>query len=214
MRNNEPGISNNAANIDRQYATSPIRKPLAHSKNTLRLTIYILTLAFIVSFFSCDRIKRKGYDSVDKTKEVASDTKQKISKKAGELVDKVILKPAIDTPNTERDKKRFRDYVLTEPSNDVTNIHSYGDFFGSDYKVLIAFTCNQSTIDRIIATKKMQLTTTKDDDGLFFLDEFPWWDKDKIELLEPYKVGKENEYWKYLWYDPKTKQAFYEEFSL
>jgi hypothetical protein len=60
----------------------------------------------------------------------------------------------------------------------------------------------------------MKLTTSKDDDGLLFVDEFKWWDKDKIEVLESYKVGKESEYWQYLWYAPKTKQAFYEEFSL
>ena len=99
-------------------------------------------------------------------------------------------------------------------TSDVKNIYAYGDFLGADYKVLIAFTCDQATIDEIIAAKKMQLTTTKDDDGLFFLDEFRWWDKDKIELFEPYKFGKEAEYWEYLWYNPKTKQAFYEEYSL
>ena len=32
--------------------------------------------------------------------------------------------------------------------------------------------------------------------------------------LEPYKVGKEAEYWQYLWYDKKSKTAFYEEYSL
>ena len=187
---------------------------MRHFRQTLRLTINILTLAFVVTLFSCNRLRRKGQETVDKTKEVVSDTKQKVIKKAGELADEVILKPVIDTPNTERDKKRFREYLLTELSGDVTNIYSYGDFFGADYKILIAFACDQSTIDRIIATKKMQLTTIKDDDGLLFMDEFHWWEKDKIELLEPYKVGKEYEYWKYLWYDPKTRQAFYEEFSL
>lgn len=173
-----------------------------------------MTLAFVLTLFSCDRLKRKGHQAVDKTKEVVSDTKQKVSKKATEFIDDKILKPSIDTLNTERDKKRFREYLLTELSDDVRNINSYADFFGADYKVLIAFTCDKSTIDKIVAEKKMELTSTKDDDGLFFSEEFPWWDKDKIELLEPYKVGKEYEYWKYLWFDPKTKQAYYEEFSL
>jgi hypothetical protein len=91
---------------------------------------------------------------------------------------------------------------------------SPGDFLGIDYKVLIAFTCDKSTIDKIILTNKMKLTTSKDDDGLLFADEISWWDKNKIELLEPYKVGKEGEFWQYLWYDTKTKQAFYEEYSL
>ena len=85
---------------------------------------------------------------------------------------------------------------------------------GIDYKVLIAFTCDKSTIDKIIAGKNMQLSTTEHDSGLFFLDQFNWWDKDKVEFLQPYKVGKDAEYWQYLWYDPKSKQACYEEFSL
>jgi hypothetical protein len=163
---------------------------------------------------SCDRLKRKGHDTFDKTKEVVSETKQKINRKASDFLDSVILKPSVDTPNTERDKRCFREYLLTEIPEDVKMIYSYGDFFGADYKVLISFTCNPSTIDKIVASKKMDLTTKKDDGGLNFMAEFPWWDKEKIRLLKPYKVGKEYEYWKYLWFDPKTKQAYYEEFSL
>ena len=185
-----------------------------HFKSTLRYSKNILTLAFILTLFSCDRIKRKGDAVVDKTKQAASQTKQKISDKKNQLIDKVF--PTYDNgkADTESNKKRFKEHLQVDLTSDVKNIYAYGDFLGADYKVLIAFTCDQSTVDKIIAAKKMQLTTSKDDDGLFFLDEFKWWDKDKIELLEPYKVGKEAEYWQYLWYDPKTRQAFYEEFSL
>lgn len=173
-----------------------------------------MTLAFILTLFSCDRIKSKGDAVVDKTKQAASETKQKISDKANNLGDKVF--PTYDNgkADTENNKKRFKEHLQIDLTSDIRNIYAYGDFLGADYKVLIAFTCDQATIDKVIAVKKMQLTTSKDDDGLFFLDEFKWWDKDKIELLEPYKVGKEAEYWQYLWYDPKTRQAFYEEYSL
>ena len=99
-------------------------------------------------------------------------------------------------------------------TSDIKNIYAFGDFLGADYKVLIAFTCDQETIDKIIFTKKMQLTALKDDDGLLFSDTFSWWDKDNIRTLKPYKAGKEAEYWQYLWYDPKARRAFYEEFSL
>ena len=180
----------------------------------MRLTINILMLTFLVMFSSCGKLKRKGNDTLDKTKEIVSNTKQKIHRKASEFIDSVILKPSVDTPNTGRDKKCFREYLLAEIPEDVKNINTYEDYFGADYKVLIAFTCNQSTIDKIVASKKMGLTTKEDDNGLNFMAEFPWWDKGKIQSLKPYKVGKEYEYWKYLWFDPKTKQVYYEEYSL
>jgi hypothetical protein len=163
-----------------------------HFKQTLRLSNYILTITITLTLFSCDRLKRKGH----------------------EVVDKVF--PTYDNgkPDTENNRKRFKEHLQVDLTDDVKNIYAYGDFLGIDYKVLIAFTCSQATIDKIIAVKKMHLTTTKDDDGLFFLDEFQWWDKNKIELLEPYKVGKDGEYWEYLWYDKKNKNAYYEEYSL
>lgn len=187
---------------------------LRHFKSTLHYSKNILTLAFILTLFSCDRIKRKGDAVVDKTKQAASETKQKIRDKANPLVDKVF--PTYDNgkADTENNKKRFKEHLQVDLTSDVKSIFTYGDFLGADYKVLIAFTCDQSTVNKIIAAKKMQLTTSKDDDGLRFLDEFKWWDKDKIELLQPYKVGKETENWQYLWYDSTTKQAFYEEYSL
>lgn len=191
-----------------------LQNVVRHFNSTLRYSKNILTLALLLTLFSCDRIKRKGDAVVDKTKQAASETKQKISDKGNNLVDEVL--PTYDNgkPDTENNKKRFKEHLQVDLTSDVKNIYAYGDFLGADYKVLIGFTCYQTTIDKIIAAKKMQLTTSKDDDGLFFLDEFKWWDKDKIELLEPFKVGKEAEYCQYLWYDPKTRQAFYEEYSL
>jgi len=180
----------------------------------LRYSSNILTLVLLLTFFSCDRIKRKGDTIVDKTKQAASETKQKISDKANKLVDKVFPTDDNGKADTENNKKRFKEHLQVDLTSDVKDIYSYSDFLGADYKVLIAFTCDQTTADKIVVTKKMKLTTSKDDDGLIFLEEFKWWDKDKIELLEPYKVGKEQEYWQYLWYDSKTKKAFYEEFSL
>ena len=181
---------------------------------TLRLTNYISTIALLATLFSCDRLKRKGHEVVDKTHEKVSKTKQKISNKKDQLVDKFL--PTYDNgkPDTENNKKRFKEHLQIDLTDDVKNIYAYGDFSGADYKVLISFTCDKTTVDKIIAAKKMQLESSKDDDGLFFLDEFKWWNRDKIELLEPYKVGKEYEYWQYLWYDRKSKTAYYEEFSL
>lgn len=174
----------------------------------------MLTLAFTLTLFSCDRIKDKSNAAVDKTKQAVSQSKQKIRDKKNQLIDQAFPVYDNNKQDTENNKKRFGEHLQVDLTPDVKNIYAYGDFLGADYKVLIAFTCNQSTIDKIMATKKMQLTTAKNDNGLFFIDEFKWWNKDKINKLVPYKSGKEEVYWEYLWYDAKTNQAFYEAYSL
>lgn len=151
---------------------------------------------------------------MDKTQEKIGETKQKIINKKNQLVDNVF--PTYDNgkPDTENNKKRFEEHLQVELTSDVNNIYAYGDFLGADYKVLISFNCDTSTINKIAKAKEMRLSTKDNDEGLFFSAEFPWWDKEIISKIKPYKVGKEYEYWQYLWYDKKTKTAYYEEFSL
>ena len=161
--------------------------------------LFILSLTFL----SCDRVKQKGHNVVKSTKEIAANQ-----------VDKAFPSYNAGSPDTKHNKKRFEEHLQVKQTPDVSNIYAYGDFIGADYKVLIAFSCDSSTIRNIIQRKGMKPTEAKDDDGLFFSGEFEWWNKDQIEILEPYKVGKEGEWWQYLWYNPKTKQAWYEEFSL
>lgn len=172
-----------------------------------------MILTLLLTLHACDSVKNKVNKVSENTKEVVSEAKQKISDKKDQLVDKVFPSYDSDKPDTRNNKKRFKDHLQVDPTSDVKDIYSYGDFLGIDYKVLIAFSCDQITIDKIVATKKMK-RSTQDDNGLLFLDEFKWWNKDSIKMPEPYKVGKDAEYWEYLWYDPKSKQAFYEEYSL
>lgn len=173
-----------------------------------------MTIAFILTLLSCDRIKRKGDAVIGKTKQTVSKTRQKISDKKNQLVDKVF--PTYDNwkADTENNKRRFKEHLQVDPTQDVKNIYAYGDFMGIDYKVLIAFKCDTATINKIVGIKKMTLSKEAYDDGLSFGAEFPWWDKKAIEKIKPYKVGKEYEYWEYLWYDHRNKVAYYEEFSL
>jgi hypothetical protein len=170
----------------------------------------ILILAFGILLFSCDRVKRKGRQLSDKASKEIDQAKQKISDKKDKLF------PAYDSgkPDTESNRKRFKEHLQVAVSEDVKDIYTYGDFLGVDYKVLIAFTCDTSTIARIVQAQGLELSQQDMDTGLFFLDELPWWDKKIIENIRPYKQGKEYEYWKYLWYDVKNKKAYYEEFSL
>jgi hypothetical protein len=173
----------------------------------------ILTIATLLALLSCDRLQSKGDSIIGKTRETVASTKKKIRAKKQVLVDKVF--PIYDCyqADTDNNRKRFKEHLQVDASNDVKSIYTYGDFFGIDYKILVAFIADKATIDSIISIKKMQLTTEKGG-GLFFSWDLVWWDKDQIELLRPYKVGLEGEYWEYLWYDPKTNRAFYQEFSL
>jgi hypothetical protein len=173
----------------------------------------ILLLFFAVSILSaCGKLRQKRDSIFSETKKSVNDARRKIAEKKEQLSDKIF--PGYDgMPDTESNKKRFKEHLQVALTEDVKNIRAFGDFIGVDYKVLMAFTCDSSTIRKIISVKKMQLSV-KGDPGLGFLDEFDWWDKEKMKLLVPYKKGTEAEYWEYLWYDPKTRQAYYEEYSM
>lgn len=187
---------------------------MSHLNKPCEIHKKLLTLSFLLTILSCHRIETKGDKVINTTKETIAESRQKFSIQKDQLIDKFF--PSYDSyqPDTKNNRKRFTKHLQVDLTEDIKNIYAHGDFLGADYKVLIAFTCDQPTVDKIVAIKKMQLTKSKDDDGLFFLDELEWWDKKKIELLQPYKVGKKAEYWQYLWFDQKTGQAFYEEFSL
>lgn len=174
----------------------------------------ILALAFLLTILSCNRVKTKGQEIVNTTKEKAIETKQEIIDQKNNLADKIF--PSYDSgkPDTENNKKRFTEHLTIDLTNDIKNIYCYGDFMGIDYKVLISFTCDTSTINRILRAKGMTISQKDHDSGLSFSAELPWWHKEIIERIRPYKVGKEYEYWHYLWYDKKTRTAYYEEFSM
>ena len=184
-----------------------------HFKQTLRLTNYILTIALLATLSSCDRLKRKGHETVDKTQEKIGEAKQNLRDKKDQLVEKVFRTYDNTKPDTEANKKRFKQHLQIDLPRDVKNIYAYGDFLGADYKVLISFICDKPTIESIIKKKNM-VSTNETDGGLLFGEDFFWWNKNKIDNIVPYRYGKEYEYWEYLWYDEQTKTAYYEEFSL
>ncbi|HEX2683362.1 MAG TPA: hypothetical protein VHL77_05500, partial [Ferruginibacter sp.] len=173
-----------------------------------------ILLAFtLLSVLSCGKLRQKRDSVLSETRKTVNDARRQIGEQKNKLADKILPGYDSGTPDTESNKKRFKEHLQVALTEDVSNIYAYGDFLGSDYKVLIAFTCDSSTINKIVSVKKMQKTANHDN-GLSFPDEIKWWNKDKIALLIPYKKGKEAENWEYLWYDAKTKQAFYEEFSM
>ncbi|HTO16605.1 MAG TPA: hypothetical protein VLZ83_12600 [Edaphocola sp.] len=169
--------------------------------------IYFTLTILGLTILSCDRIKNKGQEIADKTE-------QKVKSKSKDLVDKAFPQFDSDKPDTKYNKKRFEEYLEVKLTPDIKEIYCFGDFLGIDYKVLFSFTCDSTTIKRIIDKKKLELTDENNDSGLLFMDDFNWWNKEKIEKIRPFKNGKENEFWQYLWYDKDGKKAYYEAFSL
>jgi len=117
-------------------------------------------------------------------------------------------------PDTISNKQKFKEIFQVELSEDVKDIYGYGDFAFFDYSVEMTFQCDTSTLRKIIAAKKLELSKNEGG-GLYGAgDDLSWWHRDKIDTLYPWKTGEESKFWKYLWYDSATQQAYYQEYSL
>ncbi len=167
----------------------------------LLLTFFFLSLSMTV--LSCGKIKHKGHQVLNNSKDAVT-----------EQIDQVFPTYNAHDADTKHNKDRFKEHLQIELTGDVKDLYTYGDFMGIDYAVLMSFSCDQATIDRIVKKNGLQLSTEDDRCGISYPGMFNWWKQDTIDKLIPYKAGEEDEYWQYLWYNPKTRQAFYEEFSM
>lgn len=160
----------------------------------------------IVLFASCERVKNKGKQTIDKTKAAVAEKKDK-------LVDKVFTHYDANTPYTKWNKKRFEEFFKFSPTTDVKNIYCYADEFGIDHDYQFAFNCDDSSIKKIAANLGLN-DTTKANIGRGLWHSFAWWDSAKIETLQPFtKKGTYETYWN-LWYDEPAKKAYYFEFDM
>lgn len=173
----------------------------------------VFLLVFITIVAACHSVERKGKQLAEKAKQTATEVRDTVSKRVDKWVDKRF--PAFDAyqPDTEHNKSRFSAYLKVPVTNDVKNIYAYGDFFGADYKVLIAFSCNANTIKNIVEAKKLHLEKELQE-GLIFSEGFTWWDETITQRVYPYKAGEEYAWWNYLWYDAATGKAYYLEYSM
>lgn len=174
----------------------------------LKLIRYIfLTSFFLLTIFSCDRIKRKGHQVFDKTKETV------VEKKAN-LSDKIIARYDPYNPDTKFNKKRFSEFFMFDPTPDVKNIYCYADEMGIDHDYQFAFNCDTTTINKIISNLNLKKGIIDNNFGRGFWHKFLWWDSSKVETLKPFsKKGKHETYW-YLWYDKLRKKAYYFSFDM
>jgi hypothetical protein len=173
----------------------------------LRLRFYISAIALILSLASCDRIKRKGNQVVDKAKD-------KIIAKKDAAVDKVI--PIFDsyTPDTKYNKKRFIDFFGFAPTSDITDLYCYNDQIGIDSKFQFAFKCDPGTKDRIVKHLNLTQAAGPDNSSRGLWQSFQWWDSAKIVTLNPYWRKDDHEYYRYLWFDEEKKAAYYIDFDM
>lgn len=173
-------------------------------KHSGRLLLTLFLLSFSMTVLSCGKIKRKGHQVIDQSKEIVTGQ-----------IDKVLPTYNAYTADTDHNKDRFKEHLQIELTKDVKDLYTYGDFMAIDYSVLMSFTCDQATIDRIVRKNGLQPATEDDRrHSISFPGRFDWWKQETIDQLVPYKAGEEDEFWQYLWYDPATRQAFYQEFSM
>ena len=173
----------------------------------MRPSFYISTIAFILLVAACDRIKRKGDQVVDKTKD-------EVIKNKNAAVDKII--PTFDsyTADTKYNKKRFTEFFGFAPTPDVTDIYCYNDQIGIDSKFQFSFKCDSTTKSRIV--KDLNLTQAQKPDNFSrgVWRSFQWWDSAKIVTLNPYWRKDETELYKYLWFDTEKKTVYYIDFDM
>jgi hypothetical protein len=172
----------------------------------MKHTIYIIILLGL-AFCSCNRIKNKGQQLLDKTG-------QKVKDKSKDMVDKVIPTFDADTPDTKFNKMRFKDFLQVDISPDVKNIYCFGDAIGIDADYQFAFNCDTTTAGKIIEKHKMTLDTTTIDLAFGLQNDFDWWSKKKIKTLNLYSFHIEDRYYQYFWYDNAEQKAYYFDFDL
>jgi len=173
--------------------------------------IQILFITLMIGFFSCKRVK-------DKTEKVANEvklkTKNEIKERTQEVVDKIYPPFDHDKPDTENNKKRFRDFIKVEISKDVKNIYCFDDAIGINADYMFAFNCNLSTSKKIIEVNELKIDTLTKDNGFLMQHDFKWWNKKRIKELKKYSWTNGNGYFKYFWYDKENQKAYFFDFDL
>lgn len=168
-----------------------------------RLLLTLLFLSFSMTVLSCGKIRHKRPVVINKSEDATTEQ--------GERIFPTYNAYAADTKDNQN---RFKEHLQIELTSDVKDLYTYGDFMAIDYSVLMSFSCDQSTIDKIIEKNGLQLSTEDNMRAITFPGKFNWWKQETIDQLIPYRAGEEDEFWQFLWYNPATKQAFYEEFSM
>jgi hypothetical protein len=174
-------------------------------KQPLHILTILSTLTLLLP--ACNKIKSK-------TQELADKTEQKVKDKSKDLPNQIIPHFDAYTPDTKFNKERFKDFLQVELTPDVKNIYCFDDAIGIDADYQFSFNCDSSTARRIIEKHNLSLDKETTDYAFGMQNDFPWWDKKKIEKLDLYSWKGERQYYQYFWYDAKEQKAYYFDFDL
>jgi hypothetical protein len=165
----------------------------------------MLLLLFFLS--SCERVKRKSQQAVDKAK-------AELAEKQADFGDKIINKYDAYNSDTRFNKKRFQEFFGFPPTADVKELYCHADEMGIDHNYQFSFICDTSTVTDIVRKLELVQAIQPDNSSSGLWHSFSWWDSATITALAPYfRKGAHETYW-YLWYDQAKSKAYYFEFDM
>lgn len=132
-------------------------------------------------------------------------------------VEKVFPTFDSDIPDTDANKKNFRNFIKVEITPDVKNIYCFDDAIGQDADYMFSFNCNSETATKIINYHSLIKDSVKGNNPEGLQHDFFWWDKKKINELESYSWDSTNDgksFHKMFWYDHEKQKAYYFEYDL
>ena len=176
-----------------------------------RLIHISIILILTIGMISCDRIRNKSEHVAEKVKEK---TKKELREQTQKVIEKVNPTFDYNKPDTENNKKRFKDFLKVEITPDVTNIYCFDDAIGIDVDYMFAFNCDNSTSRKIIEVHNLTIDTHNSDNGFGIQHDFKWWDRKEIEKLQKYSWTDGNQYFKYYWYDKENGKAYFFDFDM
>lgn len=177
-------------------------------KRLIHISIVLVLTLFI---YSCDQIKKK----IEKVGgQIKEKTKSELKEQTQRVVDKVYPPFDHDKPDTDNNKKRFKDFLKVDITPDVKNILCFDDAIGIDADYMFAFNCDSLTSRKIIEVHNLVLDTINSDNGFGIQHDFEWWDKKRIEKLQKYSWTNGNQYYKFYWYDKDNQKAYFFDFDI
>lgn len=178
-----------------------------HFKTIVKQIFYTTTIIFILTLVSCENIRNKG-------QELANKTERKVKDKSNDIIDKAVPRFDANEPDTRYNKKRFKDFLKIDLTQDIKNIYCFAEETGIDADYMFSFTCNPTTAKKIITKHQLNLDTTTKDYAFGLQHDFEWWDKTKIEKLDLYSWQGDKQYFKYFWYDQTEQKVYFFDFDM
>ncbi len=169
-------------------------------------TGFFVMLVVSFSLFSCEKIKTQSH----KTKKRVLD---KVEKQIAHQVEKIYPRFDHNKPDTENNKKRFKDFLNVDITLDVENIYCFDIAIGFNATYIFSFNCNPATSLKIIERNKLTLDTLNINSSQLQYD-FEWWDKEIVAQLPQYSWTDGKSYFKQYWYDEKNEKAYFLDFDL